>query len=176
MSMQYDVRLLGSADFESIMGLEESLFGAKGEKTLGPFYVRLCCDFYNDTSFIARADGVPAGYLLSFVKGREAYCTTLGIVPGFQRTRLVHHLIRAFIRAIAYRVDSLWFTVHEDNREARALHATLGALETEVRPDYYGPGDSRIVSRLERSAFERLRARFERLGLLDPRALSEDVA
>src|SRR5258705_346816 len=83
---------LTHADFEAIMELEESLFASKGDKALGAFYVRLCCDFYGDTSFIARADGKPIGYILSFVRDREAYCSTLAIVPSFQRTRAVHYL------------------------------------------------------------------------------------
>jgi ribosomal protein S18 acetylase RimI-like enzyme len=163
-----EIRSLEPQDFDALMELEETLFGVKGEKTLGPFYVRLCCDFYGDTSFIVRIDGKPVGYLLSFLRDREAYCTTLAIVPEYQRTRVVHHLIRAFISAIAYRADSVWFTVDEANTDARALHATLGARELEVRDAYYGPGETRIVSRLERPAFEKLRARMERLGLLSP--------
>jgi ribosomal protein S18 acetylase RimI-like enzyme len=169
----YDVTSLEPDDFEALLGLEERLFGSRGEKTLGPFYLRLCCDFYGDTSFLARASGEPIGYVLSFVHGREAYCSTLAIVPEFQRTRVVHYLIQAFIKAIAYRVDAVWFTVAPENAEARALHATLGAREVETRLDYFGQGEPRIVSRLDRGAFDKLRARMERLGLLErtlPRA------
>jgi ribosomal protein S18 acetylase RimI-like enzyme len=164
----YDIHALTPADFDDLMQLEQTLFGCKGEKTLGAFYVRLCCDFYGDTSFIARADGgKPIGYILSFVRDREAYCSTLAIIPEFQRTRAVHYLIQAFIRAIAYRVDVLWFTVEAGNAEARALHATLGAHEIEVKDSYFGQGEPRIISRIERPAFDKLRSRMERLGLLE---------
>ncbi len=95
------------------------------------------------------------------MRDREAYCSTLAIVPEYQRTRIVHHLLRAFIRSIAYRVDTLWFTVSEENAEARALHATLGAHELGTSEEYFGPGEPRIVSRIERPAFEKLRARME---------------
>jgi ribosomal protein S18 acetylase RimI-like enzyme len=171
-----EVRALEPRDFDALMELEQTLFGAKGDKTLGPFYVRLCCDFYGDTSFIAKVDDRPVGYLLSFLREREAYCTTLAIVPEYQRTRVVHHLIRAFIAAIAYRADSVWFTVDAENHDARALHATLGAREIEVRDAYYGPGETRIVSRIERPAFEKLRGRMERLGLLVPPVAAVEVA
>jgi ribosomal protein S18 acetylase RimI-like enzyme len=162
----YEVRSLQPGDFDTLMALEQSLFGDKGDKTLGPFYVRLCCDFFNDTCFLAFADGVPAGYCLSFVRDREAYCSTLAIAPEHQRTRLVFRFVQTFVAAIAGRVDTLWFTVHESNSDARALHATLGARETGVHPAYFGPGEPRIVSRIDRVAFERLRARMRRVGLL----------
>ena len=59
-----DVRSLEPRDFDAIMQLEHDLFGAKGQTTLGPFFVRLCCDFCGDTSFIARVDGRSVGYIL----------------------------------------------------------------------------------------------------------------
>ncbi|HEY8086376.1 MAG TPA: GNAT family N-acetyltransferase [Polyangiaceae bacterium] len=162
----YVVRPLEPGDFDALMALEQDLFGDKGEKTLGPFYVRLCCDFFGDTCFLALLDGGPVGYCLSFVRGREAYCSTLAIVPEHQRSRLVFRFVQAFVGAIASRVDTVWFTVHESNADARALHATLGAREIEMHDAYFGPGEPRIVSRIDRMAFERLRTRIGRLGLL----------
>ena len=168
----YEIRKLDSGDFDRMMALEQTLFGAKGEKTLGPFYVRLCCDFFNDTCFVAFANGEPVGYLLSFVRGREAYCSTLAIVPEHQRSRLVYRFVHTFVAAIANRVDAVWFTVHEENAEARALHATLGAREIGRHDAYYGQGEPRILSRIDRFAFEKLRARMARLGLLGAAAVA----
>ena len=87
-----------------------------------------------------------------------------------RRTRLVNRFVEALVAAIGSRVDALWFTVHESNADARALHATLGARESGVHPTYFGPGEPRIVSRIDRVAFERLRARMARLGLMTPHA------
>lgn len=165
MASNYEVRTLRSEDFPSIMHLEETIF-AGDEALLGPYYVRLCCDFYADSCFLVSVKGKPVGYLLSFVKDRECYCTTLAIVPEYQGTRVVHRLLRAFVAAMADRVDEVWFTVKEDNAGARAVHAALGAKNVSMRKDFYGPGDERIVSRLDRETFEKLRTRYERLGLL----------
>lgn len=164
---RYEVRNLDENDFDTLMTLEEDVFGADGESVLGPYYVRLCCDFFKETCFVAFVGGEPAGYILGFLKDREVYCTTLAVVPEHQGTRVVHYLLRAFCRAITQRADSVWFTVKEDNEAARAVHATLGAKEVAVRKDFYGPGEDRIVSRIERDVFARLKKRYRRLGFVE---------
>jgi ribosomal protein S18 acetylase RimI-like enzyme len=166
------IRALRSDDFATLMRLEEEIFGASGDGVLGAYYVRLCCEFFAESCFVAEEDGEAVGYVLSFIKGREAYCTTLGVIPRCQGTRVAFLLVRTLVAALADRCDSCWFTVKEDNVAARALHEALGAREVGIREDFYGPGDRRLVSRIDRDAFERVRARLQRLGLVEERRVA----
>jgi ribosomal protein S18 acetylase RimI-like enzyme len=172
--MAIAVRPLSSDDFPVIMRLEEEIFAADGEKTLGPYYVRLCCEFFADTCLVAESHGEIAGYILCFVRGREAYCTTLAVSPRYQGGRAAVRLIVGLMESLGERVDTCWFTVKEDNTAARELHASLGAREVSVRHDFYAPGDDRIVARVDRDALEAVRARLGRLAARSARAQNAD--
>lgn len=163
------IRKLSSDDFAPLAMLENDVFGAMGEAVLCPHYLRLCTEIFHESCFIALDGDRPVGYLLSFVNGRQAYCTTLAVIPEYQKTRVTVQLIGAFVRHIIDRVDECWFTVKEDNAPARALHRMLGASDVGRRVDFYGPGDERIVAKIDRATFERMRAKYERLGFVPPR-------
>jgi ribosomal protein S18 acetylase RimI-like enzyme len=163
----YEIRRVNRDDFDTIMRLEQECFAGAGESVLGPYYVRLVCEFFGDTCFLALDRGEAVGYVLCFVRDRDAYCTTLAVVESRRGSLVVHRLVRELVRALLPRVDACWFTVKEDNVAARALHASLGAHDVEVRADFYGPGDKRIVSQIDRDSFEELRCKYERLGLVE---------
>lgn len=162
----YQVRTLRSDDFEALSVLEQEIFGAAGEALLCPHYLRLCCEIFGDTCFLALDGDRPVAYLLCFIKDRRAHCTSLAVHADYQRRRVTGMLIAAFARSILDRVDECWFTVKEDNLAARGLHAFLGARELYRRRDYYGKGDERIVSCIDREGFERVRERYRRLGVI----------
>jgi ribosomal protein S18 acetylase RimI-like enzyme len=166
---RFAIRKLSSDDFAALAALETDVFGAMGEAVLCPHYLRLCTEIFDDSCFLALDGDRPVGYLLSFIHGREAWCTTLAVIPEYQKTRATVQLIGAFVRHIIDRVDVCWFTVKEDNAPARAVHKMLGATEVGRKRDYYGPGDERIVAKIDRPTFERMREKYERLGFVPAR-------
>ncbi|MBS1123495.1 MAG: putative acetyltransferase [Deltaproteobacteria bacterium] len=169
---RYTIRKLASEDFTALAALENDVFGAMGEAVLCPHYLRLCTEIFHDSCFLALDDERPVGYLLAFLRGRDVHCTTLAVIPAYQKTRVTVQLIGAFVRHIIDRVDVCWFTVKEDNAPARAVHAMLGATEVGRRNDFYGPGDERIVAKIDRATLERLRPKYERLGFVPRRDAS----
>src|SRR6476659_5252093 len=171
----FEIRNIRSDDFAALASLENDVFAAMGEAVLCPYYLRLCTEIFHRTCFIALDGDKPVGYLLAFQNGNDVYCTTLAVIPEYQRTRAVVQLIGAFVRNVIDQVDTCWFTVKEDNAPARALHAMLGATEVDRRKDFYGPGDERIVAKIDRATFERLRPKYERLGFVPPRPAPAEV-
>jgi ribosomal protein S18 acetylase RimI-like enzyme len=165
----YTIRTLVIDDLSTLATLENDVFAAMGETVLCPHYLRLCTEIFSDSCVVALDGERPVGYLLSFVRGHEAFCTTLAVIPEYQRTRVTVQLIGAFVRHVVDRVDVCWFTVKEDNAPARALHRMLGAVEVGRRSDYYGPGDERLVAKIDRPIFDQMRNKYERLGFLPPR-------
>ncbi|MEZ4454343.1 MAG: GNAT family N-acetyltransferase [Nannocystaceae bacterium] len=162
---RYHARTLVRDDFPRLMALEERLFGGCHEGVLGPYYVRLCCDFFAESCFVVEHEGEIVGYLLAFVRGREAYCTTMAVLREHQGTRALIALLASFVEVVIDRVDSCWFTVEADNRAARSVHAILGARDERIEPDFYGPGRPRIIARIDRGGFSRALPRLARLGI-----------
>lgn len=77
----------------------------------------------------ALVGGRPVGSLLCFVRERAADDTTLAVRPEFQRPRVTPRLPATSVKAV--KPDELW--------------------------DFGGPGDERIVSKIDHPRFETLR-------------------
>jgi ribosomal protein S18 acetylase RimI-like enzyme len=105
------VRPLRSDDFRTLVDLEDRVFGASGDGVVGPCFLRLCCEFFADTCFLSFVEGKPAGYLLCFIRGATAYCSTLGVLPEHRGTRVALDLTRRLKEVLAARVDSCCFMV-----------------------------------------------------------------
>ena len=70
---RYTIRTLLTDDFAALARLENDVFAAMGEQVLCPHYLRLCTEIFSDSCFLALDDDRPVGYLLSFLRGREAF-------------------------------------------------------------------------------------------------------
>lgn len=159
----YTVRPLTQEDFLRLYRLEQEIWGARGEDMLCPFYLRLCIEQFGDICFLALDGERPVGYVLNILRQSTVYCATLAVHPNYQRTRVTYLLVSAMVKRLdELDVNECWFTVSPNNHAAREVHASLGARVIGERHDYYGPGDTRLVSRIDREQIIRLRQRFRR--------------
>src|SRR4029453_8726108 len=106
----FPIRTLVKEDFAALGTLERDVFAAMGEAVLCPHYLRLCTEIFHDSCFVALDGDRPVGYLLSFLRGNGAFCTTLAVIPEYQKSRVTVQLIGAFVRYIIDRVETCWFT------------------------------------------------------------------
>lgn len=147
------IRTLRSADFEKLVLLDQQL-EAEGRtasvSTSGSsYYLRMCCEHFQDTSLIVEEDGETTGYLLAFVQGREAFCGAFGVsASGRNSKSLTEHLVEHFIAKMAPQVEVLWWTVPMESAEKRAHLHRMGAVEVEHRADFGGRGTGRVLVRL----------------------------
>jgi hypothetical protein len=163
---RYYVQELQNTDFAKLSQLDEELTGVNASIGQWPYYLRLSPEHCSKTCFVAMADDRPVGYLLCFVRGKEAYCTALSVLPAFAMTRVTMLLFAALLRALLGDIQTCWFTIRPDNEAARALHAMLGVAEAVIVRDFYSAGDLQVVSKFERVDLEHRRAHYARLGLL----------
>ena len=126
-----EIRQLRQDDFAALMSIEEEVFGAAGEGVLGAYYVRLCCEFFPDSCFAALEGGRIVGYVLCFLKGREAYCTTLAVAPGRQGSRVALQLLKALDMGPVIAVDPS----PEKRRIAEQIGVELEAAKTCMTSD-----------------------------------------
>jgi len=164
---RFTVRPLVPGDFPRLQELERDIFGRDSAGQLCPHYLRLCTDLYADWCFIALHGDRAVGYVLNFPSGKVNYCATLAVHPEFQKGRANYLLIRAMVRKLLTEdMDTCRFLVEPGNRDARAVHASLGARVVAEAPDFYFPGDLRLWSEIDRRDLERIRERYTRLKLV----------
>jgi ribosomal protein S18 acetylase RimI-like enzyme len=164
---RYEVRPVGTDDFRHLRRLEQEIWIGDAAGMLCPHYLRLCTDFYSDWCFIAMDGERPVGYVLNFPRGKVNYCATLAVHPEYHKTRVNYLLIRAMVKKLILEdMDECRFLVEPDNRDARSVHEALGARVVAQVEDFYGPGDLRLWSVIDRGDMERIRARYTRLKLV----------
>ena len=164
---KYDIRPLGSDDFQHLLRLEREIWSGDTAGTLCPHYLRLCTELYSDWCFLAMDGERPVGYVLNFPKGRINYCATLAVHPDYQKTRVNYLLIRAMVKKLLLEgTEECRFLVEPGNLDARSVHQALGARVVAEVDDFYQPGDKRLWSVIDREDMERIRVRYTRLKLV----------
>jgi [ribosomal protein S18]-alanine N-acetyltransferase len=143
------VRRALPADVAAIWAIEQAVFGSI---VYPSFFFRQAHDLWGDLLQVAELpSGELAGYLLaapSLTPG-EAWIVSATVLPQQRGQGLGRRLVEATTAALAKRgFRTVRLTVHPDNAAAVRLYQRLGFEAGSVQPDYFGPGEPRLLMSL----------------------------
>jgi ribosomal protein S18 acetylase RimI-like enzyme len=144
--MEWTVRPFSEADFSAVWALERVRDPGGYASAVT---VRQAAALWPDTVLVAEeGDGVAVGFTIGAVSSDPAvgWILRLKVREELRRRGCATALLRAVLdRLRAEGVRTVRLTVAPENLAARALYARLGFLDEAMLPDYFGPGEDRLV-------------------------------
>jgi ribosomal protein S18 acetylase RimI-like enzyme len=141
------------ADLDAVWAIEREVFGTD---IYPRFFFRQAYDVWGELLRVAEADsGELAGYALGAVgvEAGEAWILSAAVLPEQRGQGIATQLTRDLLDVLRRRgVYSVRLTVHPQNHGAIRIYQRLGFQTIGREEDYYGPGDPRLIMRLELSA------------------------
>jgi ribosomal-protein-alanine N-acetyltransferase len=139
------IRQAERGDLDAIVELDETTFDAMA---FPRFFVRQACDAFGELLLVAEDDGAVIAYGLGVAQAEREDGWILGMaVAPDQRgqgigARILVQLLAVFQRLGVARV---LLTVEPGNAPARRLYDEHGFVEVDEEPEYFGPGEPRVV-------------------------------
>jgi ribosomal-protein-alanine N-acetyltransferase len=144
--MEPMVRHYISKDFDPVCLLE---LGIKGSPYAAAVFVRQAAELFPDTFLVLLEDGMVRGFAVGAIvpaNPREAWIIRMRIADNCQGRGLGRMLSSDLIAAIQKKgVNKIFLTVSPANIPAVRLYASVGFFETAFKPDYFGPGEDRLI-------------------------------
>lgn len=136
-------------DCERLLSLEDSIFG----KHCNHIYFLKPLLEYGQNYILEGEDGEWLGYALIFHENsaNSVHLLSFAVLPSFQGRGLGGQFYKALLGALRRDgVVSLSLSVAPQNQRALSLYRNpdlYSSLDEELRMDYYGPGEDRILLR-----------------------------
>lgn len=143
--MGWTVRPFGDADFPAVWALERI---RDPEGYSSAVTVRQAAALWPATFLVAEEDDTAVGFTIGAASSDLAvgWILRLKVREDRQRQGYATSLLRAMLERLRDEgVRTVRLTVAPENRPARALYAGFGFLEEAVLPEYFGPGEDRLV-------------------------------
>lgn len=141
------IRTLEPEDFSYLLTIEGESFSQGYSR----YFLKMIPILFGNTSYIAIEGQCPQGYVAAaFRQGsNQAWILSLAVRPQYRQLGLGKRLMEAGLRGLAAAgAREVLLSVSPDNQRAIALYEGLGfAVDTEVR-DYFGPGETRLLMKL----------------------------
>lgn len=139
-----DIALVAPADWSGILTIERL---RHGDHAYDPTFVRMIPLVFGRTCWVARADGAVMGYVLGAREDADPRVGwVLSVAVAADGAGLGTRLTAACVAGLeALGVERVRLTVAPDNARAIAVYAKLGFAEVGLDPDFFGPGEARLV-------------------------------
>jgi ribosomal protein S18 acetylase RimI-like enzyme len=142
-------RLAGRADFEALWEIERACFEPPFRFERG--YLRSLLAQKNSQSWIAEADGQPAGFAVVEWERHEcdgflAYIPTLEVLPAWRGRGWGRELLaRLEESARGIQAEQIWLNVDAENMGAIRLYESSGYVRQGRQENYYPEGRAALV-------------------------------
>ena len=143
--MDWTVRPYGDPDFDRVWAMERA---RDADGYVSAVVVRQAAALYPATFLVAEDAGEPAGFVIAAPSSDPGVGWVLRLKVREERRRrgCARALLGAAVdRLMAGGVEQVRLTVAPGNLAARALYAQLGFVEEARLPDYFGPGEARLL-------------------------------
>lgn len=154
--MEIKFRNISEEDYSYIINNLNDWWGGREMTSMLP---RLFFKYFNDTAFVAVADGKILGFIIGFfsqIDHRDAYVHFVGVDPEYRQQNIARQLYDFFTeRVVGAGVEKIYCVTSPVNKNSIAFHKEIGfqiitgnkknAEGIDVFSDYDGSGEDRVL-------------------------------
>ncbi|WP_022665980.1 GNAT family N-acetyltransferase [Desulfospira joergensenii] len=145
--MECEVIRFVPAYLDEIASMDLEIFGKK--EAYPRAFFRQAHDILGNLFYLAKTeDGKIAGYILGGVNPEtgQGWVIVLGVLPGQRRKGLAKKLLSFLLKDFEKKsISRVRLSVSPENSAACGLYKNTGFDGSHIIPDYFGPGESRII-------------------------------
>jgi len=139
------IRPAERTDLDAVVELDAETFAGM---SFPAFFIRQAFDAFGELLLVAEDNGTVVAYGLGVAQAErdDGWILGMAVAVGCQGqgigARILEELLAAFARVGVSRV---LLTVAPDNASARSLYDSHDFIEVDEEPEYFGPGEPRVV-------------------------------
>ncbi len=140
-----ELRTLQPEDFHHLLTIETESF----DSGYSPYFIKMIPVLFGNVSYIALDESEPLGYAAAAIEQGErdrGWIISMAVRPRARGQGLGKKLMEKCLDALEQAgVRRVHLTVAPANKVAIELYSQLGFASSGVMPDYFGPGEHRLL-------------------------------